>query len=54
MYVLISVSRVHKQVFIPVLADGQATVVERMASMEILLVSLTHDPALLRTFILKQ
>lgn len=42
------------QVFIPVLKDPDASVMERTACMEVLLASLTHDPALFRTHILKE
>ncbi|CAM9755521.1 unnamed protein product, partial [Hapterophycus canaliculatus] len=42
------------EVFIPVLQDPEATVAERTACMEVLLASLTHDPALFRTHILKK
>lgn len=40
--------------FIPVLKDAQASVAERTACMEVLLASLTHDPALFRTHVLKE
>ena len=43
-----------RQVFIPVLRDPRATVAERTACMEVLLASLSHDPALFRTHVLKQ
>ncbi|CAM9804308.1 unnamed protein product, partial [Ectocarpus sp. 8 AP-2014] len=42
------------EVFIPVLKDPDASVMERTACMEVLLASLTHDPALFRTHILKE
>lgn len=49
-----SFSFLFSQVFIPVLKDSQASVAERTACMEVLLASLTHDPALFRTHVLKE
>ncbi|CAM9219297.1 unnamed protein product [Ascophyllum nodosum] len=42
------------EVFVPVLKDSRATVVERTASMEVLLASLSHDPNLFRMHVRKQ